>query len=626
MCGISGIIKLNNNLVLEEEIKIITDIISHRGPDDEGYYVNEQLALGHRRLAILDLSAEGHQPMPYLERYVIVFNGEIYNYLELKELLLAEGYFFKSKTDTEVILAAYDFWGEACVNKFNGMWSFAIHDKGKDILFCSRDRYGVKPFYYYQSAQYFSFGSEIKVFTGLSDWRAELNISRAIEFLENGIFDHTHETFFRNVKQLRGGHNLVYNLKDNTFSIQKWYDLPAKIKPFSGNFEQAKTKFKSIFESAVKLRLRSDVKVGSCLSGGLDSSAIVCTVNQLLIRDGKEDVQETVSACYENSKFDEQVFIKEVVDKTKVVSHKVFPTFDSLFETLEEIVWHQDEPFSSTSIYAQWHVFKEARKNNLIVMLDGQGADEILAGYGHFYDAFFFSLLKDGKIALLLKELKDYKRLFKHSYRKLFQFFVKGLLPQSAVKNIQGYYFRKPLNVIKEDIKGKYKPSFNGIASKSIRESALDQTLFSNLPMLLHFEDRNSMAHSIESRVPFLDYRLVEFSLGLPPEFIIQNAISKFIVRESMADSIPVKIKNRYDKIGFITPETEWFKSNASFIRSRLCDALDSLSELVNAPAILEFYDKNAASGMEYGSLVSRLLIFHIWMKKFQVQISSKTI
>jgi asparagine synthase (glutamine-hydrolysing) len=621
MCGISGIIKKDKSFAAEEEIQRLTDIISHRGPDDEGHFVEKQVALGHRRLAILDLSKDGHQPMFYQDRYVIVYNGEVYNYLELKEELQAAGYVFKSKTDTEVILAAYDKWGEECVNRFNGMWAFAIYDQFKNVVFCSRDRFGVKPFYYYQSKQNFAFGSEIKVFTGLVDWEPVLNIPKAIDFLEQGIFDHTDETFFQGVKQLKGGHNLVYDLEANTFAIRMWYDLPNRVKPFSGNFNKAKKEFKELFDSSVQLRLRSDVKVGSCLSGGLDSTAIVCTVNQQLSCNGKEKIQETVSACYQNSKFDEQVYINEVVSKTNVKSHKVFPTFDTLFETLEKIVWHQDEPFSSTSIFAQWHVFKEAKSNDLIVMLDGQGADEILAGYGHFYDSYFTSLLRQGKVKTLVTELKAYKRLYKHSNRKLVQFFVKGFFPKSAVKKLQNIYFKKPLNVIQEKVRENHTQYFQGTSAQSIKEAALDQTLYSNLPMLLHYEDRNSMAHSIESRVPFLDYRLVEFSLGLPEKFIINKAVTKFIVREALADTIPAKIKGRYDKIGFITPETEWFKSNASFIRNKLTEALEALSGMVNGPVILAYYDKNAANGMEYGSLISRLLIFHIWMKKFHVKI-----
>ena len=407
MCGITGIVNQSNNPVNPEELKSANNLVAHRGPDGEGTYFGANFALGHRRLAIIDLSEKGNQPMTYHEN-VIIHNGEVYNYLELREELTKFGYSFRSETDTEVILAAYDYWGEDCVNHFNGMWSFAIFDKKNNKLFCSRDRFGIKPFYYTIVKDKFCFASEIKQFTGIQGWRARMNQVRVYEFLVVGFHDHTQETFFKDVLQLKKGHNLIYDLAKHTFELKCFYKIPTSINS-SITFEEAKDKFKAIFQDAIRLRLRSDVKVGSALSGGLDSSSVVGVIHQLLESTNKSDQQETVSACFPGFEKDESFWIDEVVNQYNVKAHKVFPSFENFFDDLRMLTWQQDEPVAGASLMAQHLVFNTAKQNGISVMLDGQGADEILSGYDKFYYSFFKNLMKKNPVVGLWELIQYFK-------------------------------------------------------------------------------------------------------------------------------------------------------------------------------------------------------------------------
>ena len=362
----------------------MTNVIEHRGPDGEGFYHGHQFAFGHRRLAIIDLDERSNQPMCGRDELVITYNGEVYNYIELRDELVKHGYNFKTESDTEVILAAYHFWGKACLDKFNGMWSFAIFDPRKNEVFVARDRFGIKPLYYTRVGENMGFASEIKQFTTLPNWQAKANQEQLFRFIVGGELDTTNKTMFEGVFQVLGGHCGIYNLDDHSFQIDQWYSLEESIKKLEQNAESASNIFKSIFEDSVRLRLRSDVNVGSCLSGGMDSSAIVTMMDDLLKHNNGKTVQHTISSCFEDKAYDEQEYIDEVLKYTNTKGHKVFPNEDDLFKNIDKMIWHQDEPFGSTSIFAQWTVFDKAKKENLKVMLDGQGADEQLAGYSSF--------------------------------------------------------------------------------------------------------------------------------------------------------------------------------------------------------------------------------------------------
>jgi len=454
MCGISAIIKTNHIDLDINWLVGMNDLIKHRGPDGEGYVFissNSQViaggndtseeilrselnytpnnrsdkldqvedaivALGHRRLAIVDLTPTGHQPMSYLKgRYWITYNGEVYNYLEIREELKTKGYPFISQSDTEVILAAYDCWGKDCLHRFNGMFAFVLIDIVANEIFIARDRFGVKPLYYWVSPEGFiAFASEIKQFTVLPGWVAKMKGQRVYDYLSRGLSDHTDETMFEGVYQLRGGEAIFENIKELQSLVKAnligklpkylWYEL--KPKDFDDSYDQAVLHFKELLTDAVRIRLRADVPVGSCLSGGLDSSSIVCLANMIIKQNINQVRQKTFSACAKDKRFDEREYIDEVVKHTGVKSHYVYPDVVGMFNELSKITWHQDEPFGSSSIYAQWEVFKLAAGNDVKVMLDGQGGDEQLAGYSSFINPFLLGLLLSMKFSTLFSETK----------------------------------------------------------------------------------------------------------------------------------------------------------------------------------------------------------------------------
>ena len=423
MCGITGVYSFKGT-VDPMCIKRMTDLLRHRGPDDEGFLAvdsasgkvfsligseskiqglriedfNEpaDLFLGHRRLSIIDLSSAGHQPMCNEDGSLwIVYNGEIYNYLEIRKELVSLGHRFNSYTDTEVILHAYEEWGADCLSRFNGMWAFAIVDLKKKRIFCARDRAGVKPFYYVYDGKRFCFASEIKAILKMDHFSVEPNEQIIADYLFGGLIDHTRETFFKGIYQLRPGEYLL--IENNGLTTKPYWD----IEPNEAHFVQEDdytASFYELLEDSIRLRLRTDVPIGTCLSGGLDSSSIVCLANRLMFNGQSIDPrlvgerQKTFSSCFEDPVYDERKFIELVIDRTGAEKNYVFPQAEALFEDLTKLIWHQDEPFGSITIYAHWNVIRLARKRGVTVLLNGQGADELLAGY---LPSFYFLMSKD---------------------------------------------------------------------------------------------------------------------------------------------------------------------------------------------------------------------------------------
>ena len=397
MCGIAGIIHLNNQKIDCSLVKRMTDAIAHRGPDGEGLWKNEKqtLCLGHRRLSIIDLSNEANQPFHYKERYTIVFNGEIYNYVELKEELIKKGYALKTNSDTEVLIALYDLKKEKALTDLDGMFAFAIWDKQEEILFCARDRFGEKPFYYTKQNDVFHFASEIKAF-----WTAGVkrkpNNERIFQYLAYDLISDLvkpESTFFENIYQLKPGH--YFTIKEGTVSQQKYYwNIDVKKRNTEISFEEATKEFNRLFNLSIKRRMRADVPVGSSLSGGLDSSSIVYTIQKLK---EKEQKQATFSARFKGFSKDEGEYIDLITKELETDSKNVFVTEVSQQEVFEKVCFHQDEPFAGASILAQYQVMRLAKENDVTVLLDGQGADEYLAGYARFFQNYLFSLRKKNK-------------------------------------------------------------------------------------------------------------------------------------------------------------------------------------------------------------------------------------
>jgi asparagine synthase (glutamine-hydrolysing) len=560
MCGIAGIIAKNKQPDLQQ-LKQMTDSIVHRGPDDEGLLIDGRVGLGHRRLSIIDLSAAGHQPMSYADnKYTIVFNGEIYNYLEIKEALRKQGYQFSSHSDTEVILAAYQCWGEECVQRFNGMWAFAIHDKVQKTVFCSRDRFGIKPFYFINNSDLFAFGSEIKQFKGLlPDFSFDEEV--LYNFLVYGGLFYNERTCYANILTLPGAHNLVYDLEQGTYCTYRYWDLDAKKKTVYKTEAEYIKAFRDLFFDSVRLHLRSDVPVGSCLSGGLDSSALVCTVNEFLRKEGKSANQSTFSFCSKYAQYDERKHIEKVIQKTNATPYYTYPDSNDLFQTLHTLAYYQEAPFNSTSMFAQYEVFRLVHSKNVKVVINGQGADELLGGYPFFYGFYLIDLLCKGKLPTFVKEFKNYHTLFGGSLlRTLVEVFVLsvpwleyGLRDIFRLNRPKWLSLKRKYPLYKKQLKV---PKFNSLLKKRLYEAVF----YSKLPELLHYEDVNSMAFSVESRVPFLDYRIVEFLFSIPDKFIIRAGWTKYILRQALQDVLPPDIAQRKDKMGYATPEEVWMK------------------------------------------------------------------
>jgi asparagine synthase (glutamine-hydrolysing) len=624
MCGIAGCI--SKETINRDRFEQMVDIIEHRGPDDRGTYYDGEVALGHRRLSIIDLSIDGHQPFFYTDKYILVFNGEIYNYLELKSELSTKGYGFKTKTDTEVLAASYACWGEDCVQHFNGMWSFLIYDKCKNIVFGSRDRFGVKPFYYTRQENMFLVASEIKQFFQMLYNNPKVNKDMLLQFIIKGNYDYSKETMFADVYQLEPGYNLIYDLDNGDYRVKKYYDFEDLTETDEG-YEKSCETFRKIFTDSVKLRLRADVPLGYSLSGGLDSSAIVCVADRLLKENDYNFEQHTISSCFEDKRYDEQEYIDEVVKNTNVTVHKIFPQETDLFEQLDHIIWHMDEPFSSTSVYAGWNVQKAADENGLRVMISGQGADEQLCGYTDFYITKFADLLCRGKFGEFKREWKIYKekRAVTEQHVSIAEILQSSLIsmivPDSKRYLIKSLYYRK---------KGNQLPFTDEQILKVLKTEPLypvhdprgyiSAYMKGELRALLHHEDRNSMAHSVEERNPFLDYRLVEELYKMPYGYKLREGITKAVMRDGLNGILPDKIRNRVSKLGFVTPEDQWINNNYDKYREELRKASDALKGVVDTDKVLEWFDSMDGKVRRGNYMVWRIICAGHWMKVFNVE------
>ncbi len=565
MCGISGIFHFSTNQVMLPDLKKMTDTIAHRGPDGEGQWVNEagNIGLGHRRLSILDLSTDGKQPMHSLDkRYSITFNGEIYNYKELKNELISKGFTFHTGTDTEVILAAYSFWGIACLNRFDGMFAFALWDEQKQELFCARDRFGEKPFYYFKDKEQFLFASEMKALWAIDVPKSPLphRIFDYLLFLSVENSKNRKETFFQDIYQLEPAHYLIVK---NGELVQKRYWQLAIHNNRSLSIEDAASTFHQMFVSSIEKRMRSDVELGSSLSGGLDSSAIVTTL--------KKDLQvskfKTFSAVFPGFKLDESKYIDTVIHATGFESHRVTPDAHSFLTQFDQLMFHQEEPFGSSSIAAQYEVMKLVAKHHVKVLLDGQGADEILAGYPISWNCYLKQVLRTNPAQYRLVR----KQLVENQNYAIDVSFKRDLL--------EAFFFSssKKIGNLMRNFRQANSSHFLGIDPAFVKEHCASKSPSKNIPnlkkqlshllnegslqTLLRYADRNSMAHGVEVRLPFLNHDLVSFLFSLPENYLIRDGWSKYILRHAMQTNLPTEIAWRKDKIGYVPPQENWFEN-----------------------------------------------------------------
>ncbi len=552
----------------------MTDSLAHRGPDGEGHWINEPgtVAIGHRRLSIIDLSNAGAQPMQRSlfstiegeeKRYTMTYNGEIYNYIELRDELYSHGYRFHSKTDTEVILAAFDFWEEECLQKLDGMFAFAIWDAKKKKLFAARDRFGEKPFYFYFDSNHFVFASEMKALWALGinktpDSKMLLNYI-ALGYVQNA--NDKEQTFFEDIFSLPAAHYLEFDFAKFDYDIHSYWKID-KETAADISADQAVEKFNKLFATSVNRRLRSDVETGSSLSGGLDSSSIVAGVFQSQVLD-KE--QQTFSAVFPGYIRDESKYIESAVHTFHVSNYQVTPTVEGLIRDFEKLCRHQEEPFQSSSIYAQYKVFELARTHNVKVMLDGQGADETLAGYNKYIHWYIQQLISRKKYKEAMMEKKIFLRN-KTPFRWGTGNYLATFLPAHAAIHLESKEYNKIISnpdINKNFIRSTHGREWEGIHKPIITK--LNDILHFNtaslgLEELLRFADRNSMAHGVEVRLPFLNHQLVEFIFSLPANFKIHKGWTKWLLRKAMAKKLPSEIVWRKDKVGYEPPQKQWMQ------------------------------------------------------------------
>ncbi len=623
------------------------DIVAHRGPDGDGWQVFETprgpLAFGHRRLAIIDTGDGGIQPMSYEnDRLWITYNGEIYNYLELREELRALGHSFVTQSDTEVILAAYAQWGRDALHRLRGMFALGLYDRRAARLFLARDRFGIKPLYFVKTAQGLAAGSEIKQLISLPGVSSRINPRRAYDFLAGGTLDHSGETMFLDVKQLRGGEWLEVDLSNGAVTHDRWYTLPS---PGSINLtrEEASARFLELLQDSVRLHLRADVEVGSCLSGGLDSSALVMLMAEKLEALGSSERLNTVTARFEGTEVDETRYADIVSSAAHAQSHATRPRPDEIMQEASQIVWHQDEPYGSTSIHAQWHVFEQAHANQLKVMLDGQGADEILGGYHSVYDMRYAELISQWRLSAAIILAVRRKQFFNHPLLPQLAIGAAQLSSSSAVMRVAlspmvRFAQRRTQNSaplvlepwLRQRAFGLEGPPY-GTFEKAISDAGLAPpidlasfcvglTQVGSVPALLHWEDRNSMAHGVEARVPFLDHPLVEFAIGLGGEHKLVDGWTKWVLRSAMKGRLPEAVRLRKDKLGFATPEAAWMRG---ILRDPIVESINITKQLFPEHFHVPAMDKMVAEMLDglrpIDFTLWRIACFGIWAKRFGV-------
>ena len=658
MCGILALVRHSGAERSTAPLRAATELVRHRGPDDEGYLLWDGLAMprvfagaetsrsardhlalgglpaafhwrvafGHRRLSIIDLSPAGHQPMVHgPSGLAVCYNGEIYNHLELRAELAGCGHEFRSHSDTEVLLHAWLEWGPDALPRLNGMFAFVLLDpRGGGTLHAVRDRFGVKPLYYARVNDTIAFASEIKQLRSLPGFVPCLDEAVARDYLAFGLVDHTSRTFDAGISQLRGGERAVLPLDDAELplQIQRWYDL--RPETFTGSPADAAQEFRRRLADSVRLRLRADVQVGSCLSGGLDSSAIVCLAHEALSDVPNASPQVTVTACYDEQRYDEWRFAELVVRQAGAHAVRVWPSVERLQAELDLQLWHMDEPVGSTSQFSQWCVFDGAAASGLKVMLDGQGSDEQLAGYGGSDAALYAGLLRRAALGRLASEAVWFRR--RHGVLPIAQML---LAARNVVPSLDKVLpVRVRLDPAQPDwLTPNGDGAFARAASHDLNDLLREQLLVTSLPVLLRYEDRNSMAWSVESRVPFLDYRLVEFLAGVPASLKLEKGVTKRIMRDGLRGVLPEQIRTRTDKMGFVTPEELWLTRTASdWFREGVIDAVDASPQLFDRRRTLAMLDASIKGERPFTFEPWRVLCFGRWLTEVTTRIEAPTL
>jgi asparagine synthase (glutamine-hydrolysing) len=661
MCGITGIVALNGRPVDLKVLQRMNDAQAHRGPDGEGFAVSwpgsdgfcstflrhtdqgrmappARVGLGHRRLAILDLSDRGLQPMSAGATGIwIVFNGEIYNHLELRKELESRGRFFETRTDTEVLLQSYLEWGTECLGRLEGMFAFAIWDGAKGRLFCARDRLGIKPFYYATPRDHFIFASEIKGLIPFPELNPIPDEDAVLGFLVHGNCDYRERTILRQVTSLPAANALVLDIASG--NLHRWcYWTPAPKPDWNALEDEARVDLlHQLLVQTTRSHLMSDVRAGSCLSGGLDSSAVVALIGKIW-REQPEaasavgDQFHTFTSCYEYPELDERHYALTMARAIGATPTLVFPSAADFWESFSRMAWHQDMPFSGMSFYAQWRVMRAARDTGVKVLLDGQGGDEVFGGYAKFRYAYLASLLRAGRMGTVAREAwasLQQRDLYILDVRRGYRYLPRSLRALLGVDALLQQVLRADWNRAVGDESTPATRWWRHAAQA--REKASDPTvvqavqiedlLVDTLPLILRMEDRSSMAFSIEARVPLLDHKLVEYGLSLPDHQKIQGGFSKVAVRQATRGLMPDEVRLRRTKLGFAGADRRWLSGDLRPQVSELIEGSLRCERFIDPKPLRNWYrsPSSTAAGEEaYGSLF-RVLSLEMWMRAFDL-------
>lgn len=597
--------------------------MAHRGPDDEGHFIKDNIGFYHKRLSIIDL-AQGQQPMT-INGKTIVFNGEIYNYVELREILKSKGIAFETNSDTEVILRLYEDRGESCVDLLNGMFAFIIYDPARSTLFIARDHFGIKPLYYYQRDDLILFASEIKALTAYPDFVASPDYDSVNEYM-TFQFVLGNKTLFKGIRKILPGHYCMINTKTLAFrEVQHWE--PNFKTDYNHTEQYFLTKLKRLLKDSIRLQLRSDVPLGAYLSGGMDSSAVSIIASEYLT----DPIKTFTGAFREGKEFDETGYAQKVSKRINAESFQIFPTEEDFIRTVPQLIYHLDEPVAGPGIFPQYMVSQLA-KENVTVVLGGQGGDEIFGGYSRYVVAYLEQAIKgaifetndEGEHIVSLKSIlpnlphlqnyipmmKDFwkKGAFKDADRRYFDLIDRsdGCLQYFTEDNKKAFD--------KEKIFGHFQTIFNHTDTKSYYNKMTRFDMMCSLPALLQVEDRVSMAVSLESRVPILDRRIVDLVASMPPAMKFKGAEMKYIMKRACKNIIPKSILNRKDKMGFPVPLHLWAKNNANaFFRDILLSQKSKERGLFDANKI----EQLICCERPYGRALWGMMSLELWFQTF---------
>ena len=627
MCGITGKIYLNDKTVSEQDILIMNEKILHRGPDDGGVYISpdQKVGLGHRRLSIIDLSPLGHQPMRYLDRYEIVFNGEIYNFQEKKIELEKDGYIFKSKSDTEVIMVLYDKFGKECLTHLRGMFAFTIYDEQEKTVFCARDRVGKKPFKYYLDENVFIFGSELKAILTQKEYKKEPDYI-AIHHYLTLQYCPAPLTGFKDLKKLEPAHYLFVDLKTKKVEKERYWKLDYSQK-LNLSEDEWKKRIMQKLEEAVKLRMISDVPLGAFLSGGIDSSAIVALMSKF----SKTPVK-TFSIGFEEEKYNELKYAKIVAKKFKT-DHKEFIVKPDAIKMLPQLVYQYEEPYADSSALPTYYVSKMTREY-VTVALNGDGGDENFAGYGR-YSVQKFGILYNKFIPfhkkIILPIVKFLATLVKNTFFDRAYIFANTLSQKYNYRYIN--YIRYFSNELKEKIytdnfkeKTKNIDSYKIVADKFNEAGAkdkMDQCLYADFSTYLHDDlmakvDIDSMAVVLEGRSPFLDYEMLELTAKIPFNLKLKGLNNKkYILKETLRGLVPNEVMFR-PKMGFGIPIDVWFRGKLKdFAYDTLLSEKAINRGLFKKEAIKDILDEHVNTQINHAYRIWALITLELWFQEY---------